>query len=113
MITKRDIHADEDLTGVARHVARQEVIKGLEDAFPDCTTTTTLRQVGFQDAETYQDRACQRLATPPTCTHTRDVNVVPTDGSYQTNESVQADIRYSINVADDMRDSSVAPFRRR
>ncbi|OJY94440.1 MAG: hypothetical protein BGP25_05470 [Lysobacterales bacterium 63-13] len=98
----QDIHADEQLTTVAKRVAKQQVIEGLEDAFPDCTTTTHFRNVGFKEASTYQDRACQRLATPPTCTHSRDVTMVPTSGTYESDETVQSNVSFSINVRDYM-----------
>lgn len=85
---------------VAEKVAAQETIEGLEDAFPDCTTTRTLTTNGSMTVVATQDRGCQRLATPPICTHTRDVNMQSTTGSYTSEESVQADVNYSINVRD-------------
>lgn len=92
--------SDPELRRVAEQVAAHETIEGLEDAFPDCTTEKTLMQHGSKTVVATQDHGCQRLATPPVCTHTRNVDMQSTSGTYVSEESVQSDVSYAINVRD-------------
>lgn len=96
---KRDL-SNEDIFSVARRVVRGQVIDGLEDAFPDCTTSKRLVPFGSKPVVATQQVACQRLNFPQQCTHIRNVDAATTSGEYTSDEQVQADLSYTVSVSD-------------
>lgn len=96
---RRDMDG-EPVFDVAHRVARGQVIEGLEDAFPDCTTTKRLVNFGTKPVLATQQVGCQRLSFPDRCTHVRNMDAASVQGEYVSDEQVQADLTYAVNVRD-------------